>query len=458
MRRRWWWVRAALFSAVWCVTGGFGAALFAQSNDEIQSALQWNLSTPGARSLALGGAFLAVADDATAAYANPAGLAQLQRPEVSAEGRAWEYTSRFVDRGHQPATGVTGIGVDTVDGLAFGERTDRTSNLSFASYVHGGSRVPWAIYRHQLADFEASLVSHGPFAGPRELPGRAVPAQSHLELDIESWGAAAAYRPHPKLALGLNVSWQRFHLQSRTERFDRRDRTGDPLVDSLTGGFFGPADFLPENVLNRQALDGDDEDFTGSAGVLWRPASEWSVGAVYRRGGNFGFQAAYVQGPRGDSPGTVEPSVGGQGVFHAPDSFGTGVAWRPRDELVIALDWDRVRYSELSSDIVNVLLAGRGEESSFTIDDADELHLGAEYQALAWKAPVSFRMGAWLDPDHRLRYEGRNAVLRARFAHGDDQVHLAGGLGVVLGRAQVDLAFDASKLVDTLSLSTVARF
>jgi long-subunit fatty acid transport protein len=458
MRRREW-VWAAFCGTVWSAMGGLGAgALLAQSNDEIQSALQWNLSTPGARSLALGGAFLAVADDATAAYANPAGLAQLPRPEVSAEGRAWEYTSRFVDRGHQPATGVTGIGVDTIDGLSFGERTDRTSNLSFASYVHGGSRVPWAVYRHQLADFEASLVSHGPFAGPRDFTARAVPAQSQLEMDIESWGAAAAYRPHPSVSLGLNVSWQRFHLRSRTERYERRDRTGDAYVDSLTGGFFGPADFLPENVLNRQSLDGDDDDFTGSAGVLWRPASAWSVGAVYRRGGNFDFQATYVQGPRGDSPGTVETSVGGQGVFHAPDSFGTGVAWRPRDELVIALDWDRVRYSELSSDIVNVLLAGRGEESAFTIDDADELHLGAEYQAIGWKAPVSFRMGAWLDPDHRLRYEGRNAVLRARFARGEDQVHVAGGLGVVFGRAQVDLAFDASKLVDTLSLSTVARF
>jgi long-chain fatty acid transport protein len=33
-----------------------------------------NLSNPGARSLALGGAFVALADDATAAFANPAGL------------------------------------------------------------------------------------------------------------------------------------------------------------------------------------------------------------------------------------------------------------------------------------------------------------------------------------------------------------------------------------------------
>ncbi|MDH3816848.1 MAG: hypothetical protein OEV48_20340, partial [Acidobacteriota bacterium] len=45
-------------------------------------------ANPGARSLALGGAFAAIADDATAAFANPAGLVQILRPEISAEIRA----------------------------------------------------------------------------------------------------------------------------------------------------------------------------------------------------------------------------------------------------------------------------------------------------------------------------------------------------------------------------------
>ena len=40
----------------------------------------------GARSLAMGGAFIALADDATATEFNPAGLWQLWRPEVAAQG------------------------------------------------------------------------------------------------------------------------------------------------------------------------------------------------------------------------------------------------------------------------------------------------------------------------------------------------------------------------------------
>ena len=50
---------------------------------EAPPALEFSFSNPGARSMALGGAFVALADDATAAFANPAGLVQLLRPEVS---------------------------------------------------------------------------------------------------------------------------------------------------------------------------------------------------------------------------------------------------------------------------------------------------------------------------------------------------------------------------------------
>ena len=106
------------------------------------------------------------------------------------------------------------------------------------------------------------------------------------------------------------------------------------------------------------------------------------------------------------------------------------------------------------------LLAGSGQAqlADFAIDDADEFHLGAEYQALGLRYPVALRLGAWFDPDHKLRYTGAAPNLRARFRPGSDEVHYAAGVGVVLGRAQLDLAVDLSPRVDTLSLSSVARF
>lgn len=43
----------------------------------------------GARAIGMGGAFIAVAADATAASWNPGGLVQLERPEVSAVGEGF---------------------------------------------------------------------------------------------------------------------------------------------------------------------------------------------------------------------------------------------------------------------------------------------------------------------------------------------------------------------------------
>ena len=47
----------------------------------------WNFTGVGARVAGMGGAFIGVADDATAVSWNPAGLTQLDKPEASIAGR-----------------------------------------------------------------------------------------------------------------------------------------------------------------------------------------------------------------------------------------------------------------------------------------------------------------------------------------------------------------------------------
>ena len=59
------------------------------------SAQDWNITGAGARAEGFGGAFIGVADDATAIVWNPAGLGQLERAEVSAVGRYIVETSEF---------------------------------------------------------------------------------------------------------------------------------------------------------------------------------------------------------------------------------------------------------------------------------------------------------------------------------------------------------------------------
>lgn len=59
------------------------------------NAQDWNITGAGARAEGFGGAFIGVADDATAIVWNPAGLGQLERMEASAVGRYVSETSEF---------------------------------------------------------------------------------------------------------------------------------------------------------------------------------------------------------------------------------------------------------------------------------------------------------------------------------------------------------------------------
>src|SRR3954454_20329762 len=88
----------------------FTAAPMRAQSTEDNSAFDFSL--PGARSRAMAGAFVAIADDATSVYSNPAGLTGLFRPEVSLELRHWRLTSQAVDSGHAYGS-PTNNGVDT---------------------------------------------------------------------------------------------------------------------------------------------------------------------------------------------------------------------------------------------------------------------------------------------------------------------------------------------------------
>jgi hypothetical protein len=59
------------------------AAMGADTYNRIEFPSSPNPVGSGARALGMGGAFIAVADDATAASWNPGGLIQLERPEIS---------------------------------------------------------------------------------------------------------------------------------------------------------------------------------------------------------------------------------------------------------------------------------------------------------------------------------------------------------------------------------------
>jgi len=86
----------------------------------------------------MGGAFLGLADDASAAEANPAGLTILRKPEVSIEGRNYLEQQIFTTSGTFPDLQRT----------AFAHYSQR-AELTFGSFVYPVKNFTFGVYYHQ---------------------------------------------------------------------------------------------------------------------------------------------------------------------------------------------------------------------------------------------------------------------------------------------------------------------
>ena len=410
--------------------------------------LEFSFSNPGARAMGFGGAFIGLADDATAAYANPAGLVQLTRPEVSLEARAWTHDTPFT-AGGRAAGQPSGLGIDTLPGLTGGVSTEDARGLSFLSWVQPLGRWSLALYRHQLARFDSRFVTNGLFAGPAGPTAVRLPdAISSTHLDDVSLGLSAAYRVSDAFSVGLGLSRVEVEVDIREETFLPHDDTIEAR--------FAPATYSPARSIGSTEIISTETDWVLLAGFLWRLSDRISLGGVYRQGPSVEAEAIATAGPAfsPDVPPGATRRLGTK--LRTPDVLGLGIAARlPGDALTLSFDWVRVEYSDL--------LAGRDPEvfdDPFVLSDGEEIHAGLEYVFLAASPLVALRAGAWLDPDHRIAADPAlvDVFERALFRGGENELHLAAGVGVAFPAFQLDLAVDFSDLVDTAALSVIWQF
>jgi len=405
---------------------------------------QFSFSNPGARSLGLGGAFVALADDATAAWANPAGLVQIAEPEVSVEVRYWSYSTPFVSGGRIRGE-PTGVGLDTVSGLQTDTAGFDVTGLAFLSFVYPGDRWSLSVYRHVLANLETHGETEGLFIeGAGGEPLRFLDQRNRMQLDAISYGLSGAYRITEAFSVGVGLVYYDTSFTIHSDLY-----LWDDLDDPLGSG----TSYLPEHFVIGQTLYGSDRSLGFSAGILWKISPLWSLGGRYREGP--------VTHPTGQArvgsildldvpPGSViDFEVGGD--VELPDNYGLGVAYRSADgQLTIGFEWDRVTYSDAFDNL---------DEDDQLIDDANQFHLGGEWVLLETRPLLAIRAGVWHDPDHQTRAnENADDHTRALLRPGEDQLHYALGLGLAFKNFQVDGAVDLSDTVNTASLSVIYSF
>lgn len=369
------------------------AAASAQTNERIYEDLDFRFVTPGARAVGMGKTFIGLADDATAAASNPAGMSNLLEQEFSVEFIGTQIKHRRLS--------------PTADGVDFHTFGDYVVTPSFLSYVAPIKRLTVSFFLRSVQDYRETFGFDGRFIEQFQFFEDG--AWGDIAVESDSYGVSGAFVAHPKLSIGGSLTYSTLSVATQA-------RSGAPA--------FANGIFRRINPRNGSDTIDSDETWSGSVGVLVKPWSTLSLGATYHRRTTFNVQTTlfgeFLFCCDGDNPSRNRTGQTHTVDYVLPSRYGVGASWRPLPQFTVLSDWQHINYSErVTSNFLIVDLndpaAGLADGEftrrcvqpcPFSMPDVSEWHAGAEYRWYASKFTMAFRGGFFTDPDHQLRYQG----------------------------------------------------
>ncbi len=457
----------------------------AQTDSALLSKVSFNLTNPGGKSLAMGGAFTAIADDATAALANPAGLGLISSMEFAVSGKRTDEalglsTARSTAAGSLAAP-YPGLETTNVD------RDTHETSVDFAGVVVPLSRrlVAALTYAENLR-FEGDAGDGGyQYVELRDNRSGGATRRDFLfqyrefgsvSLRNRLLGLSLAYRVTERLRVGGGVTLNRpsFELGG--------DAAGPHRISSRT--FLSPTSEEVRTVSMRvDGVSGTKPGFLVGIHVDLLSGGALTLGADYRSSPH--NDGTLVIG--GDVPAALASQTSRPFTFRVPRDAAIGLASHPMPGLTIAAEVQWVAYGDIFDRPLPVVsYAGLvGPSPGFPVSDvlADASpapnvwvpRIGLEYVAGGNDARLAFRVGYHREPAH-----GATASLAARDASGapfpitdppysasfaavfdggraDDR--FTGGLGVTVARwLSIDFGFDVGRASRQLAASLFYRF
>lgn len=471
------------------------------SDEEIFRRLRFSFIIPGGRSLALGGAFIAEGDDATAAASNPAALHYVYKQGFFVEYRSTSIDSEVFRPSRTVDPPVITDPPQTYLDMQLVDKPEDVGSLAFASYVIpfslGGKRARIAFSRQMLLDLKTSLsdgaqTTRASFGNP-SFPsswisgGEVVPytvdvtSMGSLDAQITQWNLAFSYSFMRDFSLGITASRVELDMQMRvSNQFEDPLgvlHPGNPRIYNQEG--------LAENFASRSFIDDSDVAYGYTVGLHWHPDSvypsgysPWRFGVVYRRGADLEV-SEHVELASSMAAGASVEESSFDNELKVPDRYGIGISYHAKSWL-FTVDGERIKYSDLMKGFeagVNALTnpttretwqgAGQADPPSYTVDDATVFHGGVEYfHSTRRDWTHAFRMGYYNEPDSRVRLTlmpgataDTEAIYKDAFRGGEEEDHFTAGYELrTPGGLEIHLAGDFGDTSTTVVVSTVYSF
>lgn len=393
-----------LFISVSFVFICFGLNLvYAESehpNIKIEFASSPNPVGSGARAMGMGGAFISVADDATAASWNPAGLLQINWSEVSVVGN-WFHRTEDNSFGINPeADGTQSVSSKDINYFSL--------TYPFVAFEQCMPMVISLNYQ-QLYEFNREWNVHFIHRSISEF----VSLTEYTDVDYDQTGTLSALgiayafklpvKEHVYFGSTLNLWDDDLFNNEWDEKYYQTGKT--TLIHSFPG--------VPSSIETvSEYIRTDHYSFSGfnaNLGLLWKKVGIFKdkdylkVGMVVKLPftADLTHKRTQDQMLNGDSLAGIPVESGEE--LDMPLSYGIGISYRPSNTFTISADIYRTEWDDF------ILTDSNGHETSpitnespeaSDIDATHQIRLGTEYlyHVKGRKYQIPFRAGLFYDP------------------------------------------------------------
>ena len=372
---------------------GLVLALLALVAVPLMAQVDFNIMGTGARARGMGGAFIGVADDATAVGWNPAGIAQLDKMEASVVGL-------FANKKFS-AESTTPSGSDSYD-----ESVNHIAP-AFASLIIpmkvSEKNVVFGIAYQRLIDMATKTKSNGTWTGGTW------ESTDKTTGGIDAITPALAFQVTPQFSLGA---------------------AGNILI---------------LGTKNEQEQNWSDGDF-------WKSETDWKYsGFDLNFGGllttpkfNIGASCRLPFDLKEKGDHTYNESYGGvtwdtsysylENTYNFPLMLGFGIAFKPSDKLTLAADYEMRNYSNTNMDWT---YNGVTYTDTLNWENCNQFRVGLEYVFVGQSAVFPVRLGFRTDPK---TFKGGTGTFSAPDSAQVVGTVFTGGFGMKFGNIWLDLA------------------
>ncbi len=304
---------------------------------------QYNITGAGARAAGMGGAFIGVADDATAIVWNPAGLTQLERMEVSAVGRYVFESVEFTDNTN-PAN-------------------SQSEKQTHPVFNFGSFAIPFSVGKVKgviAAAYQRELDFYY--------------KQNTTQTATEETGGADAFSPGVAVGIGSIFS-----------------------VGLAANVWFGTDEYKLTTVVDTSSYNGTASGVNYLVGVLvdlngLRKPIPIKIGACVRTPFDLNFDYGLeFRPPLFDQFGKLDASITRQ----MPLMIGIGASARPWENLTLSVDYEMRKYGDRKSitSIKSPVVISDTSNMSDSKSDINQIRAGIEYLAVTRSGVFPLRAG-----------------------------------------------------------------